>query len=251
MVTGVIPARYGSTRFPAKALAPLRGFPLVQHVHAGARKARLLDRVCIATDDRRIADVVSAFGGTALMTRADHPSGTDRILEAACALGLGDDDLVINIQGDEPLIRPEYIDRAAAALRDTREAEWVTLVYPLASREKAASTTVVKAVLDSRGFALYFSRLPIPYDRDGARARPLLGHIGLYGYRVAALKRFAKLPQGILEQTEKLEQLRALEHGMRIYCVQVGEPTPGVDTPEDLAHVERILAEHPELCNMS
>jgi len=251
-VAAFIPARMGSTRFPGKPLALLAGQPIIQHVHAAARAAPALQQIYVCTDDPRIARAVAAFGGTALMTRADHASGTDRIVEA---LGAADPagliDIVVNIQGDEPLIRPGHIQRCVEQFAATPGADWATLVYPLVSEKDWANPNVVKVVRDVHGFALYFSRAPVPYNRDGSASVPRAGHIGLYAYRTEALRRFASLPPTPLEATERLEQLRALEHGMKILCVEVGKAEQGIDTPEDLAHAERILAAHPEYSNIT
>jgi 3-deoxy-manno-octulosonate cytidylyltransferase (CMP-KDO synthetase) len=252
MVVAVIPARYASTRFPGKPLAVLAGHPLIEHVCAGVARARVCDRVVVATDDQRIADAVHSFGGHAIMTRSDHATGTDRILEALDTLALaGPDTLIVNVQGDEPLIRPAHVAAALDGLRTSGEADWATLVYPLGTDHDAASPHLVKAVVDSAGFALYFSRLPIPFQRDSS-APPVrrFGHIGLYVYRAAALRRFGTFAPTPLEQAEKLEQLRALENGMHIRCVTVEPSFPGVDTPADLERAEDALRAHPELNNL-
>jgi len=251
MTLAFIPARMAATRFPGKPLARLAGRPVIEHVYHAVRAAPGIDRVCVATDDARIAAAVTAFGGAAIMTRADHPSGTDRILEAVRltdphAAGT----IVVNVQGDEPLVRPADIARCVAALRQDRNADWATLVYPLADEAAAANPNVVKVVCDRAGHALYFSRAAIPFDRDRQGAAPCLGHSGLYVYRAAALHRFAATAPTPLEQCEKLEQLRALESGLRILCVTIARAYPGIDTPEDLARAEALLAAHPELCNL-
>jgi 3-deoxy-manno-octulosonate cytidylyltransferase (CMP-KDO synthetase) len=250
MVIAVIPARYASTRFPGKPLAVLAGHPLVEHVHAGAVRAGCCDRVVIATDDQRIAAAVTAFGGETVLTSPDHPCGTDRIVEACASLGVDDDDaVVVNVQGDEPLIRPAGVAAAVEGLVSSA-ADWSTLVYPLADEDMAASPNLVKAVMNAEGNALYFSRLPIPFQRDGNATVPRFGHIGLYAYRAAALRRFSAATPTPLEQAEKLEQLRALELGMRIHCVCVESAYPGVDTPADLQQAEHVLRQHPELSNL-
>jgi len=250
MVIAVIPARYASTRFPGKPLALLAGHPVIEHVYGGALNARCCDRVVVATDDDRIADAVTAFGGQVVLTRADHPSGTDRIVEACTTLGVADPDAVIvNVQGDEPLIRPTDIAAAVEGLVSSG-ADWSTLVYPLADEAAAASPNLVKVVMDARSSALYFSRLPVPFQRDGTAPARRFGHIGLYAYRAAALRRFSQAQPTPLEQTEKLEQLRALELGMRIHCVAVATAHPGIDTPADLARAEEALLRNPELSNL-
>jgi 3-deoxy-manno-octulosonate cytidylyltransferase (CMP-KDO synthetase) len=240
-----------SQRFPGKPLAMLAGRPVIQHVYSAVRAVRGIAQVYVATDATRIADTVRAFGGQAVMTRADHPSGTDRILEA---LGTIDPAnavrFIVNVQGDEPLIRPLYVERCLAALRATPDADWATLIYPLTGEHDAANPNLVKVVCDQAGGALYFSRAAIPFERDARGAARRYGHIGLYVYRADALRRFAALPPSPLEQTEKLEQLRALEAGMSILCVEVPRAFPGIDTPEDLAQAEALLAADPTLANI-
>ncbi len=241
-ILGVIPARYGSTRFPGKPLHPIAGKPLVQHVVERCRGARALAEVIVATDDARIADAVRPFCRVE-MTRPDHPSGTDRIAEVAGRVSC---DAVVNIQGDEPLLDPAVIDAVAAALAD---AEMTTAAAPLPDPAELDNPNVVKVVLNATGRALYFSRHPIPYLRDlvgrtaaeRVRAFPYLKHLGLYGYRRDTLLRLVRWPVSPLEAAEKLEQLRALEHGLAIAVVRVAAASPGVDTPEDAARVERLL----------
>jgi 3-deoxy-manno-octulosonate cytidylyltransferase (CMP-KDO synthetase) len=241
-ILGVIPARYGSTRFPGKPLHPIAGKPLVQHVVERCRGARALAEVIVATDDARIADAVRPFCRVE-MTRPDHPSGTDRIAEVAGRVAC---DAVVNIQGDEPLLDPAVIDAVAATLAD---AEMTTAAAPVHDPAELDNPNVVKVVLNAAGRALYFSRHPIPYLRDlagraaGERARafPYLKHLGLYGYRRDTLLRLVRWPVSPLEAAEKLEQLRALEHGLAIAVVRVAAASPGVDTPEDAARVERLL----------
>lgn len=196
--------------------------------------------VTVATDDRRILEAVAKHGFRALMTRADHPSGTDRIAEAAAALGLADDDIAVNVQGDEPLIAPELIREVAAALERDRDASMSTASHPIRDPAELANPNVVKVVTDAKGFALYFSRAAIPYAREGKAAAQR--HVGIYGYRVSFLRRYASLPVAPLEQAEALEQLRALWHGYRIaVCVHEGEIAPGVDTPQDLDAVRKMF----------
>ncbi|MBO7655940.1 MAG: 3-deoxy-manno-octulosonate cytidylyltransferase [Kiritimatiellae bacterium] len=240
-VIGVIPSRWGSTRFPGKSLHPLCGKPLVQWVVEAAMRAKRLDAVLVATDDERIAEAVRSFGGTAVMTRADHPSGTDRVAEAAMP---EDDDIVINIQGDEPMIRPEWIDALAARMQEDPTWAMATAVTPITNRRDLEARTVVKVVLDRNDAALYFSRLPIPCRRDGEAdlaSGLYLRHLGIYAYRGAFLKRLVKEPPCALEQTEKLEQLRALYIGGRIAVIRTEEPGVGIDTPEDAVAVEEMM----------
>ena len=240
---GVIPSRYGSTRFPGKSLAPICGKPLVRRVAEAVLKAKSLDEVIVATDDERIAAAVEGTGVRAVMTASDLPSGTDRVAVAAQA---ADEDIVINIQGDEPLIDPALIDAVAAKLKDDDRFEMATAVAPLRSPDDLAARTVVKVVLDAEDGALYFSRLPIPCRRDG---EPDLAsglyqrHIGIYGYRGNFLRRLVATQPCALEKSESLEQLRALWLGGRIGCVRTAEIGIGVDRPEDVAVIERILKE--------
>jgi 3-deoxy-manno-octulosonate cytidylyltransferase (CMP-KDO synthetase) len=223
----IIPARFNSTRFPGKPIAEIAGKPLIEHVYRRVEQAGLVSRVVVATDDRRIADAVERFGGTAVMTRDDHPSGTDRLAEAADGMqGLRPDTLVVNVQGDEPMIEPGDIDQAIAAAQ-TGDAEIVTLMTKMDSRE-ADDPNRVKVVTDRNGMALYFSRSRIP-----SKGTCFL-HVGLYVYRVGFLRTFLKLEPTPLEVAERLEQLRALEHGYRIRVVEVQNESWGIDTPEDL-----------------
>jgi 3-deoxy-manno-octulosonate cytidylyltransferase (CMP-KDO synthetase) len=238
---GVIPARFAATRFPGKPLAPIAGKPLVQRVWEGARAAKRLERVLIATDDERIAAACRGFGAEAVLTAAHHPTGTDRIAEAAAGL---DADVVVNVQGDEPLIEGHVIDAALAALDEDPGAALSTVAHP-AEPEDLDDPNRVKLVLDRRGRALYFSRSRIPYPREspepGAR---WLQHVGLYAYRRPFLLEFVRLAQTPLERCEALEQLRALEHGhaIRVAVVDGWRSVP-VDVPEDVARVERALRE--------
>jgi len=241
----VIPARHASTRLPGKPLADIGGKPMIVRVLERARTAGALS-VWVATDHEAVLDAVNAAGGDALMTRADHASGTDRLAEVAEILGWGGDEIVVNVQGDEPLIDPALIAAVADALADDPDAAIATAAHPLASAAELFNPNVVKVVCDARERALYFSRAPIPWARDAFAATrealppglPVSRHIGLYAYRVAFLRRYAGLATSPLEQWEALEQLRALWHGYRIRVLAVDEaPAPGVDTAEDLARV--------------
>lgn len=236
-VIGAIPARYGSTRMVGKPLRSLAGRPLVEHVYRQARRAENLSRVVVLTDDDRIAEAIDRFGGEYEMTPVDCASGTDRI--AWAAREWEGNAAVINIQGDEPLIDPEAINRMARYLIDSPEDEMVTLATS-AGREDAADPNVVKVVADLQGNALYFSRSAIPYAREAAWARPLK-HIGIYGYQRATLLKLASLEPSPLEKAESLEQLRALENGIRIRVLTTARAWLGVDTMEDLAKVEELL----------
>ncbi len=250
--TVLIPARYASSRLPGKPLADLAGLPMVVRVAQRAARSGAT-QVVVAADDARIVDACRVHGVDALMTRADHPSGSDRLAEAAAALGLADDAIVVNVQGDEPLLDPALVGACAQLLVTRPECAMSTAAHPLQGPGAAAgfaNPNVVKVVTDAAGRALYFSRAPLPWWRDGSSTgRPALGeppplrHIGLYAYRVGFLRRFPTLAPAPIEQLEALEQLRALWHGERIAVhVAHGAPAPGVDTPEDLARVRRLLA---------
>ena len=249
--TVLIPARYASTRLPGKPLADIAGKPMVVRVAERARESGAA-RVVVATDDARVHDVVVAHGVTACMTRADHPTGTDRLAEAADQLGLADDAIVVNVQGDEPLLDAALIQDMATLLAARPDAAIATACHPIGDVAEAFNPNVVKVVLDAAGYALYFSRATIPWARDAFRdspgalppGLPLYRHYGLYAYRVAFLRAFPGLAPAPIERFEALEQLRALWHGYRI-AVQVthGTPAPGIDTPEDLARVRAIFAD--------
>ena len=243
-IVGVIPSRFGSSRFPGKPLAQIAGKPLVAWVVEAAKKARTLDDVIVATDDARIAEAVERHGGKAVMTPSDLPSGTDRI--AVAAGDFADDDILVNIQGDEPLIDPALIDALAARLRDDAALDMSTAVSPIASPGDIAAKTVVKVVLDRFDRALYFSRSPIPADRDGTvdpAGGLYLRHLGIYAYRGAFLRRYVAEKPCEIEMAEKLEQLRALWMGAKIAVVRTLDSGVGVDTPEDAERVGKILAE--------
>ena len=236
----IIPARYASTRFPGKPLAEIGGKPMVVHVCERAAKSGAA-AVQVATDDERIAAAVRAHGHRAIMTRADHASGTDRIAEAARKLRLKDSSIVVNVQGDEPLIAPKLIAQVARTLERRRDASVSTACHAIHDEGSLASPNVVKVVMDAEGYALYFSRAQIPYPREPGAA--CYRHAGIYGYRVSFLKRYARLKPSPLEKAEALEQLRVLWHGHRIaVALSTSEIPPGVDTPEDLEAVRRMLA---------
>lgn len=238
----IVPARYASTRFPGKALARIAGLPMLQRVVEGARQAKRVREVIVATDDERIAEACRAFGAPVTMTSPDHPTGTDRLAEASRGLP---DAIIVNVQGDEPLIEGFVVDAAVAALEESPEAPMSTVVHR-AEPDALADPNRVKVVLDRRGFALYFSRAAIPYRRDAAPDAPLWQHVGLYAYRREFLQRFVALGESPLERAEALEQLRALEHGHRIRAAVVeGWRSVPVDVPEDIARVEALLAGRP------
>jgi 3-deoxy-manno-octulosonate cytidylyltransferase (CMP-KDO synthetase) len=247
--TVLIPARYASTRLPGKPLADLGGRPMVVHVAERAR-ASGARRVIVATDDARIADAAKAHGFDALITRADHATGTDRLAEAAALLGQHDDEIVVNVQGDEPLIDAALMRRVAALLDAHPDAAMSTACHPITHAEEAFNPNVVKVVLDARNYALYFSRATIPWARDAFAANsgaipdglPLYRHYGLYAYRVRFLRRFPALAIAPIERFEALEQLRALFHGSRIVvAIAEGTPAPGVDTEADLIRVRGLV----------
>jgi 3-deoxy-manno-octulosonate cytidylyltransferase (CMP-KDO synthetase) len=236
---GIIPARYASSRFPGKPLAPIAGVPMLQRVFEGARGAKRLREVLVATDDERIAEACRRFGARAVLTSPEHPTGTDRLAEAARDLT---DEIVVNVQGDEPLIEGFVIDAAVAALEEAPEAPMATVAHR-AGAEALADPNRVKLVMDRRGFALYFSRAAIPHCRAGEAEAPIWQHVGLYAYRRAFLQRFVTLAPTPLERSEALEQLRALEHGHPIRVARIdGWESHPVDVPEDVARVEAMLA---------
>lgn len=237
----VIPSRYGSTRLPGKALVRLCGKPLVQWVYERARQARTLDRVIVATDDARIEDAVRSFGGEVVMTRTDHPSGTDRIAEAVAGIAA---DVVVNVQGDEPLIDPALIDQVAATLRDDASWDMATAACPITQDDDVRNPAVVKVVWGAQRQALYFSRAAIPFVRDGspgAASGLYWRHIGIYGYRRAFLQKLVQAPPCALEQAERLEQLRALDLGCRMKVLSTQRAGLGVDTPDDVPKAEAAL----------
>ncbi len=247
----VVPARYGSSRLPGKPLLPLLGRPMIEWVHERARRSAARE-VIIATDDARILQAAEAFGATALLTEASHASGTDRIAEVARRLGWAADDIVVNVQGDEPLMPPALIDQVASLLQAHASAALATLATAVESVAALLDPNVVKVVTDVQQRALYFSRAPIPWVRDGAPAgwasqrscAQARRHLGIYAYRVGALARLAPLPPSALERLEQLEQLRALEHGMEIRVADALAPAGAdVNTAADIAAVEALLTQ--------
>lgn len=242
-ILGVLPARWGSTRFPGKPLHYIAGKPLIQHVWERCQQCSRLDDLVVATDDARILAAVTAFGGKAVMTSADHPTGTDRIAEAARAVPHATH--IVNIQGDEPLIDPALIDELAQAMIDDAALDMATAANPLAPGDPAVSDpNVVKVVTALDGRALYFSRSPLPFFRHAVAGLPVLRHKGIYAYRRAFLERFVTWPPSPLELAESLEQLRALENGASIKVLLTADTSPGVDTPEQAAMVETLLTAH-------
>lgn len=238
-IIAVIPSRYASTRLPGKPLVDICGKPMVQHVYERVRQVSLFDEVLVATDDERIVRAVTAFGGNACMTSPDCPSGSDRLIEVASSHPA---DIYVNVQGDEPLVEPSSIERLARVMLENPDLQMGTLCYPV-SEQQAQNPNLVKVVRAHNGNALYFSRSPIPFPRSGGIAPSYFGHLGMYAYRREFLMNFGNLPWSSLENTEKLEQLRVLQAGIAIRVLEVEPFGPGVDTPEDLEEVRRILME--------
>jgi 3-deoxy-manno-octulosonate cytidylyltransferase (CMP-KDO synthetase) len=237
---GIIPARWNSTRFPGKALHPIGGKALLRNVWERVRSAESLDGVIVATDDMRIAKAAFEWGAEVALTSPAHQSGTDRIAEIAAKLS--DAAYIINVQGDEPLIDPKLINRFVQELRRDRKLEMITAAHPFADPAEAASPHQVKVVLDRRGDALYFSRSAIPFHCDAAYPQKYFRHQGIYGYTRDLLLRFVRWKPSPLEQAESLEQLRALENGVRVHVLVTKEGSPGIDTPQDAKALERMLA---------
>jgi len=240
-IIGILPARWGSTRFPGKPLHLIAGKPLIQHVWERCQAAQSLSEILVATDDKRITEAVAAFGGKAVMTSPYHPTGTDRLAEAA--LSVTEATHILNIQGDEPLIDPALIDELSQALIDDPELHMVTAANPLDPADPAvADPNVVKVVLKHNGHALYFSRSPLPFFRNPVPGLQVLRHKGIYGYRRDFLETFVTWPPSPLELAESLEQLRALENGANIRVLITSDTSPGVDTPNQAAEIERLLS---------
>jgi 3-deoxy-manno-octulosonate cytidylyltransferase (CMP-KDO synthetase) len=231
----IIPARYGSTRFPGKSLALLQGKPMIQWVWEAASRCRLKARVIVATDDQRIFKMVESFGGEVMMTKRTHPSGTDRIAEVGRRVPAS---VYINLQGDEPLLHPSALN---ALIKKMGNADIATLAHPIGSEKEWRDPNAVKVVFNKKGEALYFSRSPIPYSAQFAPSNPGWRHVGIYAYRAKALQQFVGWRPGSLEKLEKLEQLRALEKGLKIKVISTKFRCLGVDTPADLAEAEEIL----------
>ncbi|MFC1844748.1 3-deoxy-manno-octulosonate cytidylyltransferase [Thermodesulfobacteriota bacterium] len=242
-VVAIIPARYHSNRFEGKPIAPILGKPMIQHVYERALSVPLLSRVVIATDDERIADCVRSFKGEVVMTKADHASGTDRLAEAATILQIPEQDVVVNIQGDQPLFPAEVIEQVARPLLEDPTLPMSTLIYKIVRKEEIGDPNHVKTVFDRNNNALYFSRSPIPFQRDPNQITEptYYKHLGFYGYRKGFLLTFVSLPEGEWERFEKLEQLRALEFGYRIKVILTEYDSVEVDTEKDLRRVEEIL----------
>lgn len=240
-VVCIIPSRYESSRFPGKPLADLCGKPMIQRVYERVMKSPLVSYAAVATDDERIFQAVEHFGGHAIRTSPEHCSGTDRVAEAASTLGLSGSDVVVNIQGDQPLFEPVQIEEVARPLLNDPAIDFSTLIYRIRREEEITHPNAVKVVFDRDHFALYFSRSTIPFVRDSNLQPAYYKHHGIYAYRNSFLETFTRLPQGELERLEALEQLRALERGYRIKVVETDHDSVEVDTPEELERVRRIL----------
>lgn len=241
-IVAVIPSRYGSTRFPGKPLAEICGIPLIQRVYENCMKSGAVDAVFVATDDQRIADAVSGFGGRFMMTGEENRSGSDRAAETGRKLGLFDDDIIVNVQGDQPLVHPDCIRDVIQPLLEDRTLDMSTLVFKIVDEREITDPKDVKVVFDDCGMALYFSRAMIPFPRDPGTKCDFYKHLGVYAYSMKFLETFCRLPEGVLENIEKLEQLRALEYGYRIKTVITEHDSPEVDLPEDIERIEKILS---------
>ena len=243
-IHAIIPARYQSSRFEGKPLALINGKPMIQHVVERAQASDLVAQAVVATDDERIAQVVEGFGGRWVMTRSHHKSGTDRLAEAAGLLGLLDEDVVVNIQGDQPLFAPAVVAEVARPMLTEPDLPMATLMYKITRPEEITNPNHVKTVFDQQGRALYFSRATIPFCRDGGESEAgYYRHLGFYAYRKKFLDTFVALPMGQWERLEKLEQLRALEYGYTIRVVLTSHDSVEVDTPADICKVEEMLAQ--------
>ncbi|MCW7753712.1 3-deoxy-manno-octulosonate cytidylyltransferase [Desulfobotulus sp. H1] len=236
----IIPARWGSSRLEGKPLMPIKGRPMIQHVYERCRAAAV-DAVVVATDDTRIAKAVKDFGGRAVITSADNRSGTDRVADAARILGLDPGDILVNVQGDQPLLHPSCINEVTRPLELDPSLSMSTLGFIIQDPREISDPKDVKVVLDSKGNALYFSRAAIPFPRDDGTACSYIKHLGIYAYSVHFLNIFMSLPTGTLEEIEKLEQLRALEHGYSVRVVMTEHDSPEVDLPEDIGRIENKM----------
>jgi 3-deoxy-manno-octulosonate cytidylyltransferase (CMP-KDO synthetase) len=242
-IVAVIPARYQSKRFHGKPLALIAGKPMIQHVVQQTKACPEVDEIYVATDDQRIYECVQGFGGTAIMTSENHQSGTDRIAEAVETIHLADRDIVVNIQGDQPIFQPSMLTNLVQALTKNPTIPISTLMHKIIDDQELRDTNKVKVVVDNDGCALYFSRSPIPFYRDEPTKKTIhYKHLGLYAYRKEFLLTFTQLSYGLLEHAEKLEQLRALEHGFKIKVVETIFDSIEVDTPEDIKRVEQNLS---------
>lgn len=239
----IIPCRYQSTRFEGKPLADIHGKPMIQHVYERVLRAHSVSHAAVATDDKRIYDAVEKFGGTVIMTSAQHRSGTDRVAEAIESIPCDDSDIVVNIQGDQPLFQPSQIDEVVRPLLEDEAVYYCTLIYRIKREDEIYHPNAVKVVYDRDHFALYFSRSTIPFVRDDGNEASYFKHHGIYSYRKSFLKAFTGLEPGYLERLESLEQLRALEHGYKIKVVITSYDSVEVDTPEELERVKKLISE--------
>ena len=237
----IIPARYKSSRFEGKPLALIAGKPMIRRVYERSMSAEHVTDVVVATDDQRIMDVVSGFGGKAVMTSGKNRSGTDRAGEAAAVLGMAPEDIIINVQGDQPLLDPRCLDQLVKPFSSEKDVEMSTLAFKIKDPGEITNPKDVKLVFDRNGWALYFSRSPIPFGRDGGERFDTYKHLGVYAYTRRFLDKFRSLPDGTLERIEKLEQLRVLEHGYRIRVVVTEYDSPEVDLPGDIPRIEKKL----------
>ncbi|MBW1695496.1 MAG: 3-deoxy-manno-octulosonate cytidylyltransferase [Deltaproteobacteria bacterium] len=242
----IIPARYASTRFDGKALVSIAGKSMIQRVYERSVKAQRVSKVVVATDDLRIIEAVEKFGGKAIMTSDKNRTGTDRVAEAAEKLGLELNDIVINVQGDQPLLDPRCLDQVVDPLLTESNIDISTLAVKIFNEREKTDPKDIKVTFDNKGFALYFSRSTIPFGRDGSFKYDVFKHLGVYAYTRRFLEVFRHLPSGRLEEIEKLEQLRALEHGYRIRVVQTPYDSPEVDLPIDIERIEKILENMPD-----
>ena len=243
MPIAVIPSRFGSSRLKGKPLVPIAGRPMIQRVYEQAQKSPVVTDVWVATDDDRIVTAVTAFGGNAVMTSDTCRSGTDRVAETANILKLAPDDIVINIQGDQPVFDPRSLEDLIAPFEQDPAVEMTTLAFKIQNPREITDPKDVKVVFDSRGRALYFSRAQIPFPRDGETQTDYYKHLGFYAYKKSFLDRFVTLPTGRCEAVEKLEQLRALEHGFSIHVALTAFDSPEIDLPEDVQRVEKALGQ--------
>ena len=238
-IVGIIPARIGSSRLPRKPLLHIKGKPLIQYVYENTQKLYVLDEIWVATDDKEIKDCVEEFGGKAILTSPHHSSGTERVREAAQKLGVKKEDLVLNLQGDEPFLHIPSVERLIEEFKRDKTLIMGTLAFPSQDREEFLDPNVVKVVTDNRGFALYFSRSPIPYSR--AESPSFWKHLGVYLFRFSLLEKWTELPPTPLEKVEKLEQLRAISNGIPVRVMPADKDSIGVDTEEDLKKMERLI----------
>lgn len=244
-VVAIIPSRYGSTRFEGKPLAKIAGKSMIRRVYENVSRAECVTDVVVATDDQRIRVAVNEFGGNAVMTSEENRSGTDRVADAAAQMGLELDDIIVNVQGDQPLLDPRCIDELIAPFSSNPDLEMSTLAFKIVDKGEITNPKDVKVTFDNRGYALYFSRSPIPCGRDSSISFDTYKHLGFYAYKRRFLDTFGSLPEGRLEAIEKLEQLRAIEYCHKILVVITEYDSPEVDLPEDIAKIEIILADQP------